>query len=112
MTNNNRKRGDFARAMEIIGGKRLAGWSFRLFQRGAAQQSPVVILSRAETPPDNPMAAERLVPVRSFDDVHRAVAGAMDARRSVAFVCSVGTVAADLLGRLIAAGAMPAEAAL
>jgi hypothetical protein len=109
---NNRRRGDFSHAMEIISGRRLEGWSFRLFQRGAAQQSPIVILAPAATPPDDPMTAERLVPIETFEGVYRALAGALEAHRSVAFVCSVGTVAADLIGRLFAAGALPAEAAL
>jgi hypothetical protein len=106
----NMKKSVFQTAMDIVRNRAFTGWSFRLFQIGAARTSPIVMLSPAGIPPVDPLACFRFVPVETLDGVYRAVVRASEAREAVAFVCSVPTVATDLLGRFFAAGAMPVGA--
>jgi hypothetical protein len=104
----NKKQTTFRAAMDVVRDKRLAGWSFRLFRRGAAEVSPVIILA-PETPPTDPWATCRLVPVETCDSVYRALAGAPEAARGAggaAFVCRVLPIANDLENWFSDAGAI------
>lgn len=103
----------FQRAADVSRIRLLDGWTVRMFRRGAAQRSPIVILAPAATPPADPMTCSRLVPVPTFDNVYQAVAGAPEAAREplgVAYVCGALSVAAHLIERFRYAGATPTEA--
>lgn len=101
----------FQAAMDVARNERLSGWKFQLFKRGRlASHSPIVILSATGSPPDDPLACSALVAVAHSGEVKSALASAPDAREPVAYVCSVVTLANDLIDWFCAAGAVSAGA--
>jgi hypothetical protein len=110
----NKKQTVFHAALDVTRGKLLAGFWFRQSREGAAEASPIIILSATGSPLPDPLACSRLIPVETFDSVYRAVQGAPESARApggVAFICAVSPVADALRERFILAGAMPEECA-
>jgi hypothetical protein len=110
----NKKQTAFHAVLDVARGKLLAGFWFRQSREGAAEASPIIILSATGSPLPDPLACSRLIPVETFDSVYRAVQGAPESARApggVAFICAVSPVADALRERFILAGAMPEECA-
>jgi hypothetical protein len=98
--------------MDVCSLRLLTGWTVRLFKRGAAVQSPIVILSPTDAATD-PMECERLVPLPYVESVYDGLADTLingTAASGVAFVCSGLYLAHDLLARCVMAGATELEA--
>jgi hypothetical protein len=107
----NKKQTALHAALDVARNRRLSGFQFRQFREGAAAASPIIILSATGSPPADPLACSRLIPVETCGGVYRALAGALDAahvRGGVAYVCAVSPVADSLRERFLLAGAVSA----
>jgi hypothetical protein len=107
-----KKQTAFHTALDVARNERLSGFCFRQFRQGAAEASPIIILSATGSPPGNPLACSRLIPVETFSSVSRALVRAAESARApggVAFICAVSPVADALRQRFMLAGATPAE---
>jgi hypothetical protein len=96
----------FQCAMDVCN-KPLAGWTFRIFRRGAAaRETPIVILARADAPPTNPLDCAKMVPILQVGAARSAIAAAADASGPLAFVCDGSARAGRLALRFCQSGAV------
>jgi hypothetical protein len=93
-------------ATDVTPNKDLRGRTFRMFRRGVAMASPVVIVAHAEAPPTDPFECASLALVPHARAVRIALAEAAGSSGTVAFVCGCAGVAARLALRLFQAGAV------